>query len=165
MLKDANIDTPAGLAPYLPHVTEVTEDNPAADQLIDAITADNPERYHLVITVLRKDREKYLHTGFDIFPRGTQQALGSFLEQWIQLERRLKEITGSDPSRFRSTLLQAPLERFGIDSATVAEIYELRKLRDLVVHGYGLPSESDILSAARRIGSILHKLPEGPGKQ
>lgn len=157
-LRNAEMDTPKALEPYLKGVVSPSAQNSAADQLIDRITAELPETYQLILTIMRKERERHIHSGVDIFPPSTESALGRFLKEWIKIEKKLRDITKTDPFRFESPLLRRPLEKYGLDANTAGEIIEIRDLRNEIVHGRFVPSQDVLIEKADRMAEILERL-------
>jgi hypothetical protein len=160
-LQNAEMDTPRALGPYLDGVVSPSAENTAADQLIDLITAEQPEKYQFIVTTLRKQRERYINSGIDIFPPSRELALGRFFEVWIKVEKKIRELTRMDPFRFKSSLLQSPLEQYGIDASTAREIHEIRDLRNGIAHGRFVPSQEVLMEKTDRMEQILNKLNNG----
>lgn len=130
LLQNAGIDTPSQLRPYLQEVAEEPDDSPLADKLIDAITAENPERYQLFRAVLNEERTS---AGIEEGQRDFDLAMGSFLTRWIALERRLQNLTGKKPSLASSRLLQPSLNPYGVQPDDQEEIHRLRRMRNKLV--------------------------------
>jgi ppGpp synthetase/RelA/SpoT-type nucleotidyltranferase len=159
LLTQAGLDTPARLQPYVERVLDEHLDEPLADSLIDAITAEDPERYRLFTAVLSEDRSPDETTADAPL---AENALASFLARWIELERRLFELTGKRSSGTSARLLQPNLEKFGIPGETQEEIYRLRSIRNKLVHGQTVIPAREIQRAATRVGSVLDALPHLP---
>jgi len=160
-LRNAELDTPKALEPYLQGVVSPSADKPAADQLIDLITEEQPDKYQLVLAIMRKERERYIASGVDIFPASTQLALGRFFEGWIKIEKKVREITKTNHFRFESSLLRKPLEQYGIDASTARDILEIRDLRNEIVHGRFVPSQEVLIANTDRMAQILSRLNKG----
>jgi len=160
-LQNAEMDTPKALQPYLESIVSPSAERTAADQLIDLIIEDQPEKYQLVLAIMRKDRERYIHSGVDVFPTSTQLALGRFFEGWIKIEKKIREITKTNHFRFESSLLQRPLEQYGIDASTARDIMEVRDLRNEIVHGRFVPSQEVLIENTERMEQILSRLNKG----
>jgi ppGpp synthetase/RelA/SpoT-type nucleotidyltranferase len=164
LLKNAGIDTPSRLRPYLENITGEPSDSPIADRLIDAITAEDPERYQLFRAVLREERAT---DGTEEGQREFDLAMGNFLTRWISLERKLQSLTGKKSVSFTAQLLQPSLDRYGVGPFDREEIYYLRNIRNKLIHGQSVLSAKEIESAAARVETVLehleniNKLPAG----
>jgi hypothetical protein len=164
LLQSAGIDTPSRLRPYLQEVAQEPNNDTLADSLIDAITAEDPERYQLFRAVLSEERAA---DGMAESQRGFTQAIGDFLVRWVSLELKLQSLTGKKGLSFGSKLLQSPLGSYGVQPADQEEINRLRSIRNKLFHGQILLPVSEIQRAVARIDTVLEHLanienPPGP---
>lgn len=162
LLESAQLDTPERLRPYVDRVLAEDSDEPLADNLIDVITAEDPERYSLFQAVLSEERSPEITESGS---RAFGSAMGNFLTRWISLERRLYELTGAKFSRAKARLLQPNLGRFGVSPETQEEIYQLRRIRNELVHGQIVLPTHDIEKAAGRVAAVLTQLEHLPDVQ
>ena len=155
LLKMAHIDTPEALTEYVNKTSSASKENPLADQLIDLITDEDPERYALLEDILAKAQ---IYDDTSEVEGAT--VLGEFLTQWIRLEIRLREVNGTHYPLYTSKLLNPDLERLGVRPEDVQELYLLRNIRNRLVHGQATLGTSEIQDASQRIKALLTRLPE-----
>lgn len=156
LLQHAKLDTPAALAPFLARVELSAGSEPVSDQLIDLITAEDPEKYELFLSMWRKFRDKFSSfSGLDIFPQARQDALSNFLKQWIELEKRVILLTKSSSRFLTSKVMGELLEQIPLDASSIATIQQLRNLRNQLVHGQALPNARTLNKAANEIRDLL----------
>jgi hypothetical protein len=163
LLQDAKLDTPTALAKYLNEVDFVDDSESLSDQLIDLITSEDPQKYQLFLAIWRKFRDKFTYSGIDVLPPTRQKALGHFLTQWIELERRIIQLAGTSSRVLTTKVIKELLEKMKLDVNTISAIQGLRLLRNEVVHGQSLPDPRVLSNAAEQIRDLLEsKLPPAP---
>ncbi|MCV7205155.1 hypothetical protein B7435_24750 [Mycolicibacterium peregrinum] len=155
-LAELNMSTPEQLTPYLEALHGNLELRPLAQQVVDALTAEDPDRYEVYQNV-RLGRHA-------TEPKSPQfnELVGRFLASWInleQLERRLVPPT-EDNRRHLPTGLA--LEQAGyLDVDTRREVDFLRKMRNQLVHGIETRSAADLEEAAKQLDSIIANILKG----
>lgn len=155
LLQDAHLNTPTALEPYVKEVDFSNDAEPVSDQLIDLITSEDPQKYQLFLAIWRKFRDKFTYSGLDIFPASRQQALGQFLTQWIELERRVIQLAGTSSKVLTTKAIKELSDKIELDAQTIYMIHKLRLLRNEVVHGEALPDPAELLKAIADIHYLL----------
>jgi ppGpp synthetase/RelA/SpoT-type nucleotidyltranferase len=146
-------DTPERLEPYLESLHENFEMRPLAEQVIDALLAEDPSRYELYNTIRAQRRSPLYGPDSDIVE--TYNQFGVFLSRWNELERLLRGL-----QRGRAILpTRSQLERLHLlDDDMTAEFDLLRRLRNNLVHGVETPSAAELAEAARRLDIIIAEI-------
>jgi ppGpp synthetase/RelA/SpoT-type nucleotidyltranferase len=147
-------DMPERLAPYLEALHGNVEARPLAEQIIDALLAEDASRYELYNTIRTQRHAASYGTesdGEDVY-----RQVGIFINQWIKLEQLLLELL-RPPRPVVPTARQ--LVNMGLlDSDTAAEYDRLRRLRNYLVHGIEIPAPADLAEATRRIEAIVSEI-------
>src|SRR5579884_2573970 len=161
LLQDADLNTPSDLVPYLEKVELADDGQPISDQLIDLITAEDPQKYQLFLSIWKKFRDKFTYSDVDILPQPRQDALGTFLEAWIDLERRIIKLAGTSSRFLTQKVIEQLSEKYHLDPKVLLTIHELRHLRNEVVHGVSIPNAHVLKNATDEIRFLLDsKLPK-----
>lgn len=161
LISDLSLDTPELIAPYLETLHGNLEVRPLAEQVIDAILAEDPSRYQTYreIRVVRERAEIESTTARD----ETYAPMGFFLTQWIRLEQLLRNLVQADGTKLVVMPSARQLERVGIVDAEVrAEIGHYRQLRNQIVHGVEVMSGPYVEDAAKQLQSLVDKLEARP---
>jgi ppGpp synthetase/RelA/SpoT-type nucleotidyltranferase len=151
LLRQQEIDTPERLAPYLTSLHGDFELRPFADQIIDALLAENSSRYKDYSEI----RSRYGAPSYEDVPRDDDgyREVGTFVARWTELERLLRVI---DPT-LRPTGRR--LERLQLlDADMAAEFDQLRQMRNYVVHGIEVPPAAYLAEASQRIVRITAEI-------
>jgi hypothetical protein len=149
-LAELNMITPEQLEPYLEALHGNLESRPLAQQVVDALTAEDPERYLVYQNVrLRRyasEQEPYLFN----------ELVGRFLSSWINLEQLERELVPPAETPKRVLPTGRALEQAGyLDVDTRRELDFLRKMRNQLVHGIEVPSAAELDEAADQLDSIV----------
>ena len=162
LLNKIGFATPDAIKPYLSALNTDFESRPLADQIIDQLLAEDPDRYELykqIRGVESGERRSLAPQGAHEVEQ-TQQAMGRFLTLWIEFERVLRPLTEAQQQTKRpfipTTRIISQLELF--DTPTLAEIDRIRRFRNNLVHGVEIPSAVDIEDASKVLEAILEKL-------
>lgn len=157
LLHRLKIDTPAQLAPYLEALHGNLEVRPLAEQVIDAILAEDESRYPVYRTIQEEaggrgaERES---SDQDIY----RQA-GLFMARWAELENLVRTLTSTDDQSGRVEPVFRLLDRLDfLDEGTRREIDLLRRLRNNVTHGKEAPSAAYLAEATQRVESIIEEI-------
>jgi ppGpp synthetase/RelA/SpoT-type nucleotidyltranferase len=153
LLKKLGKDTAELLAPYLEALHDNVEIRPLADQITDALLAEDPSRYETYDSVRRLHfaTAKGPDSGDEEFIR----QFGLFMSRWIELEGLLREleITPRLVMPTRRQLADIPL----LDGLA-NEIDRLRHIRNNVVHGIEIPPADYLAEAAQRLEEIVTEI-------
>ena len=157
LLREADLTRPSQLEPYISSLKAATEERPLAEQLIDLIVVDEPSLYQRYAD-LRGDLGEMVAASHALEPsRDDQDAIGRFLTAWIELERVVRAKSG-----LRGERGPVPFSRIirtiRLGAHDSAEIQQLQRLRNQVVHGYEVPSPKYLLDAASRVRAIAKRL-------
>lgn len=164
LLEDARLDTPAKLSPYLKEIDLAADSLTVSEQLIDIITSEDPQRYRLFVAAWKKIAEKYSHSGIDIFPPARQDAFASFMMKWIELEKRVVQLSGTSSKVLTQKVIAELRDKTNVDPFAISALQELRVLRNKVVHGLELPPPSELNMASETIRDLLESKLSTVGK-
>jgi ppGpp synthetase/RelA/SpoT-type nucleotidyltranferase len=151
------VDTSELLSQYLEALHSDLERRPLAEQIIDALLAEDPSRYETYQSIRAEQRSAVFGTNAeddDIFMH-----MGMFMSHWVELERftrALRNFTG--PRRYvvpsgghlRSVGLLPP--------EMVVEYDQLRQLRNRLVHGVDPASPAELAEASQRLQAIAAEI-------
>ncbi len=149
-LKDLGWNTVPALKPVLQKCKPGSNAQPLAQQIIDHILRANPDLYDAYdqarVAVGRCD--PYGTPDDYISYCSSQDYLGSFMRQWIASEKLMadtlhKYLNGDAP--------QNP----ALDEQSIEKLRAVRKVRNDILFGTNLPSESETLRAAESLQEIL----------
>jgi ppGpp synthetase/RelA/SpoT-type nucleotidyltranferase len=155
LLRQLDIADSDGLKPYLTLLHNDFERRPLAEQVIDAIIDDNDVRFRLYREIVES-----LAGAQSDRPAGVDEAVGSFLNNWRELEGVIREVsvryrTDDRANRPISFLLRPLFEAGVLDEAMVSDIDLLRRLRNQLVHSREqIPAEA-LVKASRRTERVL----------
>lgn len=146
-LATLELATPDDLKPYLELLHGDLERRPLADQIVDALIAENPDRFETYMRI-RQATERTAH-----------DEVGSFFKQWIRLEQLVRQALPSDsPRRAVIPTVQA-LERLGIlDEELRFDVRNLSRTRNLLVHGIEIPAPDELRDAATRLSYLIDEI-------
>jgi hypothetical protein len=136
----------AAVRPLLQAVnTEPEHDRPIADQLIDLFIGTNKQRYQTYeqLRLLTSDTGEPFLQGLDEHDK----VMGAFLNAWIQLERVIRQRIGK-PNVPVHTWRVAELD---IPAGEAEELASLRRTRNQIVHGIGIPPLDYLRVVTQRI--------------
>ncbi|MEV0008461.1 hypothetical protein [Streptomyces sp. NPDC047973] len=163
LLAELEFDTPALLHPFLESLHGNLEERPLAEQVIDAILAEDSSRYSTFDSVRVRAREAKIAGGAELQAQ-INELVGRFLIEWTKLEGLVRSLVPSDdmdPSRL--TMLRL-LERVPDLSESIrGEINSLRRIRNQLVHGGPIPDTAFLLGALDRLESVAARLRDNGG--
>jgi ppGpp synthetase/RelA/SpoT-type nucleotidyltranferase len=156
LIHELGIDTPALLKPYIDALHGNVEVRPLAEQIIDALLAEDPKRYEIYTSIrahhfqtpLRTDsnQELYMH-------------IGRFMSTWRDLEALVRQATELQSGRSPVLPTGRQLVTLELLSPGMVNGFEqLRRMRNLLVHGVELPELADLDDATNRLAEILTEM-------
>ncbi len=151
LLKEINLAKSEDLSPYLMSLTSDFEQRPLAEQIIDQLAFDDPNRYRMYEKIRAQlDRNR------DVEIQPLQTAMGRFLSLWIELERGIRSLAeGKLPAPRLSFPTGRILEDLKIfNQETLRDVDHLRRFRNNLVHGIEIPSSDDIDDASHRLEAL-----------
>lgn len=154
LLRRLRLDTPESIAPYLQDLHADLERRPLAEQVIDALLAEDGARYE-DFAEIRNERATTSGTSDE---RRQFAGIGRFLSEWIKLETLVR----ADPDpKGRSTLMptgRSLSARGLLDNEAAFEFDQLRRLRNMLVHGIEVPPDEMLHDATRRVRTLIELL-------
>jgi hypothetical protein len=161
LLRQLDLGTPDQVKTYIQSLNPDLERRPLADQIIDQLLGEDPERRYPLYDKLRSSRPvpgDYAGRARNQFGVEADEGLTQFLQRWVALERKVKEKAKELGAQgiYPSGKL---LSRLGInDEALLKDFEGIRRTRNEVVHGMSMPSPEDIRDAGRRMEEISEQL-------
>jgi hypothetical protein len=151
-----DIDTAAKLSPYLGALHGDFELRPLAEQIIDALLAEDPARYEIYNSI--KARRNPPRQETDAEDQDIERQVGSFMSRWIALEALLRRL--APPSDRYPTVINMRLLRSLelLDRDALEQLDRLRRMRNNLVHGIETPSSAALAEAAQSIESIRNEI-------
>ena len=163
VLRELRQDSPAKLRRYVEEVMSEDRTSPIADVVLDKILSAQPKRVAEKLSGLISETLSRGRFGTPLGNR-TQGAIGSFLLEWISLEKTLVRLV---PQRERPRFsMSYALRKLRLHPGLVEEIQRLRSLRNALVHGLQTPDPDTLLDSGMRIrDSIIPALRERAKRQ
>jgi len=157
LLTRLGLSTPDDLRPYLEPLHGDLERRPLAEQIIDALIAEDQSRYETYLLV----RAEADVSGAERAPRddAAYHEIGLFLMQWVRLERLVRELMPSTEQRSLPMPTSRTLERMQLlDPEMRFELDQLRRIRNQLVHGIEVPSADYLHEATQRIDVLISEI-------
>ena len=149
-LAELGLGTPKYIDRYLEGLDGNLEVRPLAQQVIDALMAEDPSRYGVYQNV--RKRRFALHDE----PASFDALVGRFLTSWISLEQLERDLVPPVVTGRRISPTGRLLSTAGyIDEDTARRVDYLRRLRNELVHGVEQPSSAVLDEAADQIDAIV----------
>lgn len=155
-IRKLGIDTPGLLKPYIVSLHENVELRPLAEQIIDALLAEDSERYEIYNSIRAQRPWARVRTDSD---NEVYHNIGMFMTRWMALEALLRELSppmsgGSPviPTIRRLTTLEL------LPPDMLRELDRLRQMRNILVHGVEFPVLPDLEEATKRLDVILEEI-------
>jgi ppGpp synthetase/RelA/SpoT-type nucleotidyltranferase len=167
LLTRLELSTPERIQPFLGALHADTDRRSIADQIVDQVVATDESRYRLYSEIRHRYDTKDGHGRSSARRRSEQEALGTFLTNWIALDRRLgraRRVKGLEGPEVLAD--RRVLERYlELDPEVRREIDRIRMLRNNVVHGEAEPDAAVLREATATLKRILAHLdgPDGVG--
>lgn len=155
LLKAIDLARPEILQPYLAALTTDFERRPLAEQIIDQLLAEDPQRYE-TYEQLRAHVDQQEH----IRSEPVQMAIGRFIATWIEVERLAHELISAHSIKGSHIIPTGRLlERLKIlDPEEAREWDRIRRFRNYLVHGLEIPPVADIEDVRHRLDLIIRRL-------
>lgn len=149
-LKEIGSNSVPALKPVLQKCNIDSKAQPLAEQIVDGILRADPDLYTAYndarIAVGRSDPygapDEYVSYLSD------EENLGSFMRQWIASEQLIGDTLNHVVNG------EAPRDR-RLDESDIEKLKSIRKLRNEILYGDSLPSESDMVSAEAFLQKIM----------
>ncbi|WP_230396450.1 hypothetical protein [Streptomyces blattellae] len=156
-LRHLNKEAPADLNSYLASLHDNVEMRPLAEQVIDALLAEDPSRYEN-FNLVQVDAD-----AISLDPRSQSarmhQQIGHFLTSWVDLEESLRNLAPREDDERIALPIFRLLDRLTmLDAETRHEINLLRRVRNSVVHGRDVPPISYLAEATDRVQEITERV-------
>ncbi|GAA1937323.1 RelA/SpoT domain-containing protein [Amycolatopsis minnesotensis] len=159
LMKELGLNGPAKLAPYLEVLHGDLEARPLAEQVIDAVLAENTENYEVYRTV--QNRADWLDTQRTPDRDDAHREVGLFLHHWSELENLIRiylELSSAQVGYRSPILVFLKQHEMPLDPTERNDLNALRNLRNnLVHHGYR-KAAADLSDATDRLQKIIEKL-------
>lgn len=149
------IDTPELLKPYIDSLHGNVELRPLAEQIIDALLAEDVQRYEIYESIRAQRPWARVKTDSDY---ETHRYIGMFMTRWRDLETLLHELVPNSAGHVRVMPTYQLLRSVLLPDDMVGELDRLRRMRNLLVHGVEMPALADIEEATRRLDVILDEI-------
>jgi ppGpp synthetase/RelA/SpoT-type nucleotidyltranferase len=157
------LDTPELLEPYIDALHGNVELRPLAEQIIDALLAEDSERYKIYNSIraqrpwtrvtTESDQEIYRH-------------IGMFMAQWIALEALLRELYPAEKGRGPLLPTTRQLRSLGLlPDEMIYDYDQLRRMRNMLVHGVDFPPLENLEEATRRLDVIVEQIRQRKDQQ
>ncbi|MGH4012098.1 MAG: GTP pyrophosphokinase [Pseudonocardiaceae bacterium] len=157
LLVRLGIYTPGRLAPYLEALHGNLELRPLAEQVIDALLAEDGSRYEVYRSVRAEAHRPTVEQ--DLEDQDVYRQVGLFLTNWIELERLVRTLASAEGQSGRVMPLVRQLQHLKLlDPDMRREIDFLRRMRNSVVHGIELPAAGDLAEAIQQLNSIIAEI-------
>lgn len=159
---------------WLTHVLEKLQTEPdaapIAEQIVDFALGESPSN-HMYQLYRQAQNESRINPFLSLHEQNLpmQEAVGSFLTNWITLERSIMNKVsrlGVDTSQFRLGRIPWPIafESLGISSDIRSEFRELQSMRNMLVHGQREFSPNELELTTNMIKQLIHHF-ESPDEE
>jgi ppGpp synthetase/RelA/SpoT-type nucleotidyltranferase len=157
------ISTAGQLQPYLEGLVPDTERRPISEQIADQILLADSDRYSVYAQARGQAEGGDSGAGMRADGPGPDQAdkhkaIGYFLTQWIDFERFIRELSSlrnlQTDNRFPTSLPKLGKFEDLFSPKQAADIEQIRRVRNYIVHGIETPGPEFIES----LGHELHKM-------
>jgi ppGpp synthetase/RelA/SpoT-type nucleotidyltranferase len=147
------IDTPGLLRRYMEALHGNLELRPLSEQIVDALLAEDSNRYEVYdsIRTQRPWASPRTQSEDEVY-----HYIGMFMSRWIELEGLVR--SAAPPQRNNRPIIMTAgqlLEMNLLTEDTVYDYDQLRRMRNLLVHGVELPTVAELGEATRRLDIIL----------
>lgn len=165
LLKLLNLNRPEALAQYVTPLHNDFEKRPLSEQVIDQILLEDSTRY----ATYEKVRRVESTSSASLVPSESlrqHEAIGEFINLWIEYEKCLAEISKDDSQVGRRHGPVRPLEVLRRFYPEVARTFgqaaqRLQQFRNYLVHGIEVPMPETIKSASDELRDLISQLKHG----
>lgn len=163
LLKALGLNKPENLAQYVTPLHNDFEKRPLSEQVIDQILTEDPSRYATYEQIRRTEPA----SSGTLLTRATlsqHQAVGEFMQLWVEYERLLSKIVrslqpgdsrASTPTRMLS-ILHKYFPRTTLTHGQAAK--RVHEFRNMLVHGIGTPTQESIREASDELRELTKRL-------
>lgn len=150
------INTPKLLKPYIEALHGNVELRPLAEQVIDALLAEDAERYEIYDSVRAQRPWPRVRTDSDQI---VYNCIGKFMARWMEVEALFRELFPPKPGRGPVIPTRYQMADLALLSEDMLSEYDrLRRMRNLLVHGVEVPALADLDEATKRLDVILSEI-------
>lgn len=159
LLRELGLRTPENLAHYVEALHSDLERRPLAEQVIDQVLAEDPERY-AVFEQIRALDVPIMSLPISGLPRVSQsEAIGEFMSLWINYEKMLRAYAdkkGADKFGIPSMRLLRLVD--GVPDELHAAAERIRRFRNQLVHGIEVPDAEFIRAQTMELRMLFARL-------
>ena len=153
LIRELGLDTPELLKPYMEALHANLELRPLAEQIIDALLAEDSSRYEIYdsIRAQRPWASQRTESEDQIY-----RHIGMFMSRWMELEALVRD--AAPRQKGRGPVIPTTRQLLSMNLLTDDTAYDfdqLRRMRNALVHGVELPTVADLDEATRRLDVIL----------
>lgn len=161
LLLRAGFPTPEAVGQYLESIHADLERRPIAEQIVDQVLSEDPERYKLFeeIRAARPASEVSPDAAEPIAP-DLHEAMGQFLMAWTEMELTIRQkARAKDPYSSRVIPVARLLDSYtNLDKESKLQFDRLRRIRNNLVHGIEVPAPIDLREAAQQVRGLLARI-------
>ncbi|MGQ4732376.1 hypothetical protein ACUN3E_32590 [Streptomyces sp. Ju416(a)] len=129
---------------------ENLEERPLADQVIDAIISEDPERYRRFEEIQFQMSFSSMKPPSSDQPTVSEEIVGRFWSKWTALEKTLRELAVPDPEDTRFMGVGALINRIpNLTEPLKRELNYLRRIRNDLVHSGETPGAAFLQEGGR----------------
>ncbi|MET9382944.1 RelA/SpoT domain-containing protein [Streptomyces sp. NPDC002928] len=162
-LVELKFDTASLLQPLLESLHGNLEERPLAEQVIDAILAADASRYSAFDSIRMRMGEVKDPSGPDQAQH--HELIGRFMIEWVEFEGIIRSLVPLDKNDAVLVPLARVLHRIpDLDEAMRREIDNLRRIRNILVHGGRVPGFAFLLEALERLEAVTARLTDEGGQ-
>jgi hypothetical protein len=155
LLTRIETDTPQKLNPYLQVLHGNLELRSLAEQVIDVLLAQDPARYNIYRSVQIQSRRSTAEDD----TQDAHRLLGLFIAKWNELEMLVRRHSLSDGfAQPMVTMLRELAATELFDKPLLAQIDQLRRDRNQIVHGQMQPDNAYLEDAIERLESVIDQI-------
>jgi hypothetical protein len=159
ILKRAELDNKGAIDPFLTDLDPQPEAEPISDQIAARILSNRPDLYKEYVRLQSGAGPQIYEVAEAAEIADVRDHIGSFLANWIVLERTASMLSPSPDKKFatRMSVIASVLGEVGVSSQ---DIGRLRTIRNHLVHGVEIPGAEALLEENNRLEAILTSLSE-----
>jgi len=158
---------PDKIKKFISKVVFVEDERPISEQIIDSILIEHPKFYDTFEKVkFQLISRKHYKTQFEELSseQSYQALIGNFISKWITLETTLKkEMKINFPEDYNKRIRLMPfsgkiLREYNLlDEQEYRQFENLRRFRNMLVHGIEMPDESSFFTAIEMLDNLVTK--------
>lgn len=159
LLCELGLNTPEHLRKYITAIHSDFERRPIAEQVIDLVLSEDPNRYGMFERIRMSDVPVLEASPSDEPLASQSDAIGEFIALWIDYEKMIRKLTEAKglPSFGQPSFrLLQKIDDFPSEVLDASE--RLRRFRNQLVHGIEVPDAEFIRSQASDLRHLLSQL-------